>query len=109
MGTANQGARQSCPIPCLQGLSYVNGVSLTVNQVNDSADGCEISINLIPHTVKQTTLKHLKAGTKVNLEVDTIARYCERMLTYRNDSIICRKPVEISFGRIAKTNSLSFC
>jgi riboflavin synthase len=64
-----------------KGSIVVNGVSLTVNRVTDRADGCEFSINLIPHTVEVTTLKHLKAGTKVNLEIDLIARYVERMLS----------------------------
>ncbi len=64
-----------------KGSVVVNGVSLTVNSVTDSAAGCTISINLIPHTIEVTTLKHLKAGSKVNLEVDLIARYVERMLS----------------------------
>jgi riboflavin synthase len=64
-----------------KGSITVNGVSLTVNSVEDRADGCEFSINLIPHTVEVTTLKHLKAGDSVNLEVDLIARYVERMLS----------------------------
>ncbi|AFK61734.1 riboflavin synthase subunit alpha [Advenella kashmirensis WT001] len=55
-------------------------MSLTVNSVTDNADGCEISINIIPHTLQVTTLKHLQKGTKVNLEIDMIARYVERML-----------------------------
>ena len=64
-----------------KGSITVNGVSLTVNSVEDRAEGCEFSINLIPHTVEVTTLKHLKAGDSVNLEVDLIARYIERMLS----------------------------
>ncbi|ANA34151.1 riboflavin synthase [Ralstonia mannitolilytica] len=64
-----------------KGSVVVNGVSLTVNSVRDDADGCEFSINLIPHTVAVTTLKHLKAGSHVNLEIDLIARYVERMLS----------------------------
>ncbi|MDY7579808.1 riboflavin synthase [Herbaspirillum sp. RTI4] len=64
-----------------KGSVVVNGVSLTVNQVNDTADGCSFSINLIPHTIQMTTLKHLQAGSKVNLEIDLIARYVERMLS----------------------------
>lgn len=64
-----------------KGSVVVNGVSLTVNRVSDTATGCEFSINLIPHTIAVTTLKHLAAGKKVNLEVDLIARYVERMLT----------------------------
>ncbi|HUG60120.1 MAG TPA: riboflavin synthase [Candidimonas sp.] len=63
-----------------KGSITVNGVSLTVNQVDDHEAGCEIRINLIPHTVEVTTLKHLKAGAKVNLEIDMIARYVERMV-----------------------------
>ena len=64
-----------------KGSITVNGVSLTVNRVTDTADGCEFSINLIPHTVQNTTLGTLKPGSRVNLEVDLIARYVERMLT----------------------------
>lgn len=64
-----------------KGSVVVNGVSLTVNNVADGADGCTLSINLIPHTIAATTLKHLKPGTRVNLEVDLIARYVERMLS----------------------------
>ena len=64
-----------------KGSITVNGVSLTVNSVEDGPEGCEFSINLIPHTVEVTTLKHLKAGDSVNLEVDLIARYVERMLS----------------------------
>jgi riboflavin synthase len=63
-----------------KGSITVNGVSLTVNRVDDVASGCEFDINLIPHTVAVTTLKHLRAGARVNLEVDLIARYVARML-----------------------------
>ena len=59
-----------------KGSVTVNGVSLTVNRVA----GDEFSINLIPHTVEVTTLKHLKPGAKVNLEVDMLARYVDRLL-----------------------------
>jgi len=64
-----------------KGSIVINGVSLTVNRVVDTPAGCEFSVNLIPHTVQVTTLKHLRPGTKVNLEVDLIARYVERMLS----------------------------
>lgn len=67
-----------------KGSIVVNGVSLTVNKVVDTASGCQFSINLIPHTVEVTTLKHLKAGTRVNLEIDLIARYVERMLSLKS-------------------------
>jgi len=69
-----------------KGSITVNGVSLTVNRVadlpSDSARpaGCEISINLIPHTVENTALGQLAKGSQVNLEIDLIARYVERML-----------------------------
>src|SRR5471032_380720 len=69
-----------------KGSVTVNGVSLTVNTVNDRPDGCEFSINLIPHTVEVTTLRHLLAGAKVNLEIDLIARYVERILSVSPDS-----------------------
>jgi riboflavin synthase len=59
-----------------KGSVTVNGVSLTVNEV---ANG-EFSINLIPHTLAVTTLKYLKAGAKVNLEADMLARYVDRLL-----------------------------
>jgi riboflavin synthase len=68
-----------------KGSIVVNGVSLTVNRVEDlNEDGasvCRFSINLIPHTIEVTTLKHLRAGSQVNLEIDLIARYVERMLS----------------------------
>lgn len=66
-----------------KGSITVNGVSLTVNRVIDLADdagGSEISINLIPHTVQNTALGQLAKGSRVNLEIDLIARYVERML-----------------------------
>jgi riboflavin synthase len=64
-----------------KGSITVNGVSLTVNRV----DKTDFSINLIPHTVAVTTLKHLQAGSKVNLEIDLVARYIERMLSAENE------------------------
>lgn len=64
-----------------KGSVAVNGVSLTVNKVNDVGTGCLFSINLIPHTIEVTTLKNLSSGSKVNLEIDLIARYVERMLS----------------------------
>jgi riboflavin synthase len=64
-----------------KGSITVNGVSLTVNTVTDGANGTEAAINLIPHTVQNTALGELEAGSRVNLEVDLIARYVERMLS----------------------------
>jgi riboflavin synthase len=59
-----------------KGSIAVNGVSLTVNTV----EGAILSINLIPHTLASTNLKHVEAGRRVNLEVDMLARYVERLL-----------------------------
>jgi len=67
-----------------KGSITVNGVSLTVNRVQDGAAGCEFSINLIPHTVDNTALGQLTEGSQVNLEIDTVARYVERMLSAGN-------------------------
>ncbi|MCB6182448.1 riboflavin synthase [Leeia sp. TBRC 13508] len=58
-----------------KGSITVNGVSLTVNKVDHTA----FSINLIPHTLQETNLHQLAPGSKVNLEIDLIARYVERM------------------------------
>ncbi len=74
------------PPPLAKYLAYkgsitVNGVSLTVNHVDDRPDGCLVSINLIPHTIDNTALGHLQTGSPVNLEIDTVARYVERMLS----------------------------
>ncbi len=60
----------------VKGSITINGVSLTVNQVS----GSEFSVNLIPHTLQMTNLKNLRAGSRINLEVDLIARYVERMM-----------------------------
>lgn len=64
-----------------KGSAVINGVSLTTNTVLDNAQGTVISINLIPHTIAVTTLKHLREGDQVNVEIDLIARYVERMLS----------------------------
>ena len=60
----------------LKGSITINGASLTVNEVEEAV----FSVNLIPHTLMVTTLSELGAGSKVNLEIDLIARYVERML-----------------------------
>jgi len=65
-----------------KGSVTVNGVSLTVNRVRDS----EFSINLIPHTLENTMLCDLKPGSTVNLEVDMLARYAERLLAYLHET-----------------------
>lgn len=65
----------------VKGSITINGVSLTVNQVNVS----EFSVNLIPHTLLMTNLKNLRAGSRINLEVDMIARYVERMMQAKKE------------------------
>jgi riboflavin synthase len=65
-----------------KGSITINGTSLTTNEVA----GDIFTINLIPHTLENTTLKHLAPGSKVNLEVDLIARYCERLLSGERDA-----------------------
>jgi riboflavin synthase len=64
----------------IKGSATIDGVSLTTNSVLDTEQGAVISVNLIPHTISVTTLKHLKVGDAVNLEIDLIARYMERMI-----------------------------
>lgn len=64
-----------------KGSITVHGVSLTVNRI----DRDDFEINLIPHTLAVTTLRQLRPGAKVNLEVDLIARYAERMLAARSE------------------------
>jgi riboflavin synthase len=67
-----------------KGSVAINGVSLTVNRAVDSPRGCEFAVNVIPHTYQVTTLRSLRAGDRVNVEVDLIARYVERMLSLRD-------------------------
>lgn len=62
-----------------KGSICLDGVSLTVNEINDNA----FTVNLIPHTLQHTTLGALAVGARVNLEVDIIARYLERLHTWR--------------------------
>ena len=59
-----------------KGSICIDGISLTVNSV----EGARFELNIVPHTLKETTMERFKAGTRVNLEVDVIARYLERML-----------------------------
>ena len=68
------------PFLAYKGSIVVNGVSLTVNKTQDSKDACIVDINIIPHTLGNTTLGKLKQGDAVNLEVDLIARYVARMM-----------------------------
>jgi riboflavin synthase len=67
-----------------KGSITLDGVSLTVNDVEDLADGtCRFAVNVIPHTAEVTTLGHLREGSGVNLEIDVLARYLQRMQSLR--------------------------
>lgn len=72
------------PFVAPKGSITVDGVSLTVNVVDDHADGsCTFHLNLIPHTAEVTTLGQLQVGDAVNLEIDVLARYLQRMQSLR--------------------------
>lgn len=62
-----------------KGSITLDGVSLTVNEVQDGAESTQFEVNLVPHTLAVTTLKHYQPGQRINVEVDIIARYLERM------------------------------
>lgn len=66
-----------------KGSIAVDGVSLTVNAVADSADGCTFDLNIIPHTAQWTTLGTATPGRQVNLEIDVLARYLKRLVDTR--------------------------
>jgi riboflavin synthase len=66
-----------------KGSITLDGVSLTVNDVRDAEDGTHFSVNVIPHTARETTLGNLVQGRQVNVEIDVIARYIDRMLSVR--------------------------
>ena len=73
-----------CPMKLAKFLAYkgsitINGVSLTINSVEDTPAGTRVSINLIPHTCAHTSFQYTKKRDLVNVEVDTVARYIERM------------------------------
>jgi riboflavin synthase len=77
-------SRELAPYLAPKGSITVDGVSLTVNDVADQADGtCHFSVNIIPHTAEVTTLGTLAAGDEVNLEIDVLARYLQRMQSLR--------------------------
>lgn len=72
------------PFIAAKGSIALNGVSLTVNEVADRADGSvDFGINLIPHTAEATTLGEMAQGAELNLEIDTVARYLQRLESLR--------------------------
>ena len=66
-----------------KGSIALDGVSLTVNEVEDAGDATRFTINLIPHTADHTTFGGIAAGRKLNLEIDVLARYLKRMTEAR--------------------------
>ena len=66
-----------------KGSIALDGVSLTVNQVEDAGEVTRFTVNLIPHTADHTTLGGIAAGRKLNLEIDVLARYLQRMADAR--------------------------
>jgi riboflavin synthase len=74
---------QVAPYIATKGSVCIDGVSLTVNSVEPLAEGVRFGLNIIPHTAQQSTLGELRAGREVNIEIDLIARYLERMLASR--------------------------
>lgn len=76
--------QELAPYLAPKGSITVDGVSLTVNDVADQPDGtCHFSVNIIPHTAEVTTLGDLEPGAQVNLEIDVLARYLQRMQSLR--------------------------
>ncbi len=76
--------RELAPYLAAKGSITLDGVSLTVNEVVDQPDGaCHFTLNLIPHTAEVTTLGDLAPGSAVNLEIDVLARYLQRMQSLR--------------------------
>jgi len=74
--------RDIAPHIATKGSITVDGVSLTVNAVEDAAGGTRFGLNIIPHTAEMTTLADLKPGMAVNLEIDVLSRYLARMRDY---------------------------
>ena len=73
-------SRAFAPFVAAKGSITVDGVSLTVNDLRDRSDGtCDFALNIIPHTAEVTTLGELQQGNRVNLEIDVLARYLQRM------------------------------
>lgn len=78
-------AKRLAPMIAAKGSITLDGVSLTVNAVRDKAgEGCEFDINIIPHTACHTSLGDLAAGQQLNVEVDVLARYLDRMIEARS-------------------------
>ena len=77
--------KQLAPMIAPKGSITLDGVSLTVNDIRDAEDGStHFSVNIIPHTATHTTLGQLGSGRQLNVEIDVLARYLDRMLAARS-------------------------
>ena len=74
---------------CDKASISLNGISLTIAEIY--VDGCEFSVSVIPHTWSNTCLKFLTIGEKVNLEVDLMAKYAEKLLKVKDDDSISQE------------------
>lgn len=79
-------SHELAPYVAPKGSITVDGVSLTVNAVDDTPDGVEFHLNIIPHTAEVTSFNTLAQGQAVNLEIDVLARYLQRMEALRGKS-----------------------
>jgi riboflavin synthase len=75
--------RELAPMVAPKGSITLDGVSLTVNEVRDGGADVQFSVNIIPHTAQQTTLRELGVGQQLNVEIDVLARYIDRTLALR--------------------------
>mgnify|MGYP000701457881 CR=1 FL=1 len=82
-----------------KGSVAIDGISLTVNEIKD----CQFKLTIVPHTAAETTMESFKAGRKVNLEVDVIARYLERLMLGEKAA---DKKSEVTMDLLAKTGFL---
>ncbi len=72
------------PMIAQKGSIALDGVSVTVNDVRDGGDSTSFTVNIIPHTAQETTLGEIKVGQQLNVEVDVLARYIDRMMATRS-------------------------
>lgn len=86
-----------------KGSVCIDGVSLTVNAV----DGCEFALNIVPHTIQETIIKHYRPGRRVNLEVDQVARYLERLLLGEAAQNSKTKPAGLTMATLAEHGFLN--
>ncbi len=86
-----------------KGSVTVDGTSLTVNALNESSGDAKFRLTIVPHTVKETVFAYYKVGTKVNLEVDLIARYLERLLTKDNTAEVSMPKSNVTEALLQKS------